>query len=112
MIALLDHPADIRKRRKALCLASPEGMAFKMRNDRIQKLVHRSRLVFEGAIGLRLPDPSASEECLKIPQEFETLLVQRKRKRGSNLESCPQLAPQGERDAEASFAFRKPTDEP
>ena len=64
MIALLDHPADISERRKASRLASPQGIALEMRNDQIQKVLHRSRFVFEGAIGFRLTDPSASKERL------------------------------------------------
>ena len=64
MIALLDHPANVRKRPKATRFGSPEGMALKMRNDRIQQVADRPRLILEGAIGLRLADPSASEERL------------------------------------------------
>ena len=64
MIALHDHPADARKRRKALRLAPSERVALEMRDDRIKQVVDRSRLKLEGAIGLRLADPPASEERL------------------------------------------------
>jgi hypothetical protein len=64
MIALLDHPANVRERPKAVCFGSPKGMALEVRNNRIQEAVNRSRPLLEGAIGLGLSNPSASEERL------------------------------------------------
>ena len=64
MIALLDHPADIRERSKARGLAPTKGIALEMRNYAIQQVLNGPRLVLESAVALRLTDPTAFEECL------------------------------------------------
>src|SRR3954451_11310290 len=112
MIALLDHPADVREAAEASCLAPAEREPLEVRENGVDELGDRAAFVLESAIGLRFANPPASEVCLQIPEERQILLVQRERERRADLDPPPKLGPQAQRDAEASLAFSQAGDEP
>src|SRR5271169_4712499 len=86
MVALLNHPAYVRKACTALRLISPQGEALEVRRDDSDEISDRPHLVLVGAISLRPPDPTATEERLQIFQQLQVLLIERERKRGPHLE--------------------------
>lgn len=106
MVSLFDHPAYSREACTASRLASPQGEALKVRQDDSGEVSDRPRLVLEGAISLRLPDPAATEERLQILQQAQVSLVERQSERRPHLEACSQLRSDGQGDAEASLALR------
>jgi len=87
MVSLLDHPAYVCKACTALRLVSPQGETLKVGKDDSGEISDRTHLVLEGAVSLRLPDPTTTEERLQTFQQLQILLVERERKRGPHLEA-------------------------
>jgi hypothetical protein len=112
MIALHNHPADVREAAKASCLAPAERESLEVREDGVDELGDRPAFELESAIGLRFADPPASEVRLQILEERPIFLVQRERERRADLDPPPKPGPKAQRDAEASLAFSQAGDEP
>jgi hypothetical protein len=112
MIALHNHPADVREAAKASCLAPAEREPLELREDGADEFGDRPAFELESAIGLRFADPPASEVRLQILEERPIFLVQRERERRADLDPPPKPGPKAQRDAEASLAFSQAGDEP
>src|SRR3954447_19314015 len=112
MIALFDHPADVREAVKAARFAPAKRELLEVWYDGFEELADRPAFELESAIRLRFPDPATSEVRLQSLEKRQILLVQREREGRTNLDAATQLGPEAERDAEASLTFRQAGHEP
>ena len=96
MIALFDHPADLREGIEASPLVPAKGKALEMRHDVVEQFRGRPTLVLESVITAGLSDRAAFEVHLQILEELSIPLVQRKRERRANLDARPELGSERE----------------
>jgi hypothetical protein len=68
MIALSDHPADMRESSKASRLVSVQRKTLEVRHYATQELLRGSTLVLDGSIPTGLSDAATPEKRLQIPQ--------------------------------------------